>query len=145
MTTRLSQMGKAGVLPEHGASVCPNGAPRLCSVEIFFVVLDSGLSHVSNRPHSALMLAASRPESMKVEFDAEDSARLPADVPNDVFTGIGQKPQRNEGVDHGPLKSSFWRVEIVPLHRHHRRSSGHGIVAILYANDEAAKILQRIA
>jgi hypothetical protein len=31
---------------------------------------------------------------MKVEFDAEDSARLPADVPNDVFTVIGQKPQR---------------------------------------------------
>jgi len=28
-----------------------------------------------------------RPESMKVEFDAENSARLPADVPNDVFTG----------------------------------------------------------
>ena len=46
-----------------------------------------------------------RPESMKVEFDAENSARLPADVPNDVFTGIGQKPQRNEGVDHAPLNS----------------------------------------
>src|SRR5262249_47551785 len=85
-----------------------------------------------------------RPESMKVEFDAEDSARLPADVPNDVFTGIGQKPQRNEGVDHAPLKSSFWWAEIVPLHRHHWRASGHGIVAILYANDEAAKMLQRI-
>jgi hypothetical protein len=78
---------------------------------------------------------------MKVEFDAEDSARLPADVPNDVFTGIGQKPQRNEGVDHAPLKSSFCWAEIVPLNRHHWRASGHGIVAILYANDEAAKIL----
>ena len=86
-----------------------------------------------------------RPESMKVESDAENSARLPADVPNDVFTGIGQKPQGNEGVDHAPLKSSFWWAEIVPLHRHHWRASGHGIVAILYANDEAAKILQWIA
>jgi hypothetical protein len=48
-------------------------------------------------------------------------------------------------VDHAPLKSSFWWAETVPLYRHHWRASGHGIVAILYANDEAAKILQRIA
>src|SRR5262245_10157351 len=82
-----------------------------------------------------------RPESMKVEFDAEDSARLPADVPNRNRT----KTPTDEGVDHAPLKSSFWWAETVPLCRHHWRASGHGIVAILYANDEAAKILQRIA
>jgi hypothetical protein len=30
-------------------------------------------------------------------------------------------------VDHAPLKSSFWWAEIVPLHRHHWRASGHTV------------------
>src|SRR5262249_40140617 len=82
---------------------------------------------------------------VQVELEAEDPRRLTPDVPHHVLPRIRDEGPRHQEPDHAALEPVLPWHEVVSLDRQYRVPAGHHVVAILNTDDEAPKILERVA